>query len=69
LAGAGCDAGAAGWDVVCEGFSPDSTDFEVGPLRRMAKIERVIEVTMKRTADHVVAFDRAVAAPRGPNAV
>jgi len=55
--------------VVWEGFSPDRTDFEVGPLRRTAKIESVMEVTMKRTADQVVAFESAVAAPRGPNAV
>jgi len=28
-----------------------------------------MEVTMKATADHVVALERALAAPRGPKAV
>jgi len=66
----GCGAGAAGWDVVCVPLTPDKTDpEEVVPLRRTAKIESVMEVTMKSTADQVVAFDKAVAAPRGPNAV
>jgi len=45
----------------------ESTD--EGPARREALIERVIDVSMKMTADQVVARERAVAAPRGPNAV
>jgi hypothetical protein len=78
LAGAGCDAGdegfgagAAGCELVVPGFTPDSTEPEAAgvDVRRTAKIESVIEVTMKSTADHVVAFESAVAAPRGPNAV
>jgi len=36
---------------------------------RDARIDSVIDVTMNMIADQVVAFDRAVAAPRGPNAV
>ncbi len=32
-------------------------------------MDSVMEVTMKATADHVVALERALAAPRGPNAV
>ena len=36
---------------------------------REAAIESVIEVTIKMIADQVVALDRALAAPRGPNAV
>ena len=56
-----------GCDLVCVGFTPDSTDF--GPLRRAAKIDSVIDVNMKMIADQVVARERAEAAPRGPNAV
>ena len=75
--GAGCEAGAAGGcagvagcEDAGEALTPESTEFAGDtPLRRTAKIERVIEVIMKRTADQVVALDRAVAAPRGPNAV
>ncbi len=37
--------------------------------RRDAKTDSVIDVTMNNTADQVVAFDSALAAPRGPNAV
>ena len=78
FAGAGCDAGAAGgcagaagFVLVVEPFTPDSTDPEPGvaPLWRTAKIESVIEVTINNTADQVVALERAVAAPRGPKAV
>jgi len=58
-------AGVAGWDFVC--FTPESTD--VGPVRRAAKIESVMDVTMKMIADQVVARERTEAAPRGPNAV
>ena len=60
-------AGVAGCDFVCAGFTPENT--EVGPLRRAAKIDSVIEVNMKMTADHVVARERTEAAPRGPKAV
>ena len=60
-------AGAAGCDFVCDGFTPESTD--VGPVRRAAKIESVIDVSMKMIADQVVARERTEAAPRGPNAV
>ena len=35
----------------------------------LAYTARVMEVTMNATADHVVARERALAAPRGPNAV
>lgn len=76
--GFGCDAGAeggcvglAGCEFVVLGFTPESTDPEEPevPVRRTAKIESVIDVTMNNTADQVVAFESAVAAPRGPNAV
>jgi hypothetical protein len=77
FAGAGCDAGlggvfagAAGWELVVEPFTPDNTEPDpCVPLRRTAKIDNVIEVTMNNTADQVVAFESAVAAPRGPKAV
>jgi len=73
FAGAGCAggcAGAAGCDVVCDPFMFDKTDPEVvAALRRTAKIESVMEVSINSTADHVVALERAVAAPRGPKAV
>lgn len=59
--------GVTGCDLVCVVFTPDSTEFE--PVRRAAKIESVIEVTIKMMADHVVALERTDAAPRGPNAV
>ena len=45
----------------------DNTEF--ADPRREDTIERVIEVTMNRIADQVVARERAVAAPRVPNAV
>ena len=41
-------------------------------MRRYALLEytaKVMEVTMNTTADHVVALESALAAPRGPNAV
>jgi|SRR6516164_2894514 len=72
---AGCEAGAAGVGAGVAGcevevFTPESTEpVPFDPVRRTAKIERVIEVTMNRTADQVVAFESAVAAPRGPKAV
>jgi len=77
FAGAGCEAGdaggwagAAGCDVLEPGFTPENTEGdEVDPLCRIAKIESVIDVSMKSTADQVVALERAVAAPRGPKAV
>jgi hypothetical protein len=41
----------------------------VVPARRVAKIERDNDVTINSTAEAVVAFERSVADPRGPNAV
>jgi hypothetical protein len=35
----------------------------------LAYIDKVIEVIMNATADHVVALESALAAPRGPKAV
>ncbi len=67
VGGADGAAGVAGCDFVCDGFTPESTD--VGPVRRAAKIESVIDVSMKMIADQVVARERTEAAPRGPNAV
>ena len=66
-AGAAGGAGFAGCDVVCVSLTLDRT--ELVPDRREAKIESVIEVTMKMTADQVVALVRMVEAPRGPKAV
>ena len=66
VGGADC-AGVAGCDFVCEGFTPESTD--VGPVRLAAKIESVIDVSMKMMADQVVARERTEAEPRGPKAV
>lgn len=76
--GFGCDAGVVGGCVglagcvfVVLGFTPESTDPDEGvvPLRRTAKIDSVIDVTINSTADQVVALESAVAAPRGPKAV
>jgi hypothetical protein len=39
------------------------------PAFLVARIESVRDVTMNRTAEIVVAFDKRVAEPRGPNAV
>jgi hypothetical protein len=76
-AGAGFDAGAGagGFDcagvvfagagaVVCSRIEPIEAAF--GPARFTA---RAMEVIMKKMAHQVVARDRKVAAPRGPNAV
>jgi len=60
-------AGFAGCDLVCDGLTPCST--ELGPDRREANIDNVIEVSIKIMADQVVALERAEAAPRGPKAV
>jgi hypothetical protein len=45
--------GFAGCVLVVLGFTPDRTDPEEGaaPLRRTAKIESVIDVTMNSTAE------------------
>jgi len=59
--------GATGCDFVCDGLTPEKTD--VGPVRRAAKIDSVIDVSMKMMADQVVARERTDAAPRGPKAV
>ena len=67
-AGAAGFTGAAGCDVLVAGFKPCKTEFEPAP-RREAMIERVIEVNIKMTVDHVVALERTVAEPRGPKAV
>ena len=64
---AGGAAGLAGCDLVVDGLTPENT--ELAPPDRDAMTDNTIEVTMKIIADQVVAFDKAVAAPRGPNAV
>ena len=63
----GVFAGAAGCELLDAGFKPCNTELELLP--REARIESVIEVTIKMTVDQVVALDKAVAAPRGPKAV
>ena len=56
----------AGCVLFCEGRRPSRTE----PLRwREAYTESVIEVTMKITADHVVALPSKVEELRGPKAV
>ena len=60
-------AGFTGCELAGEAFTPCSTEFV--PWWREAKTESVIDVTIKMMADHVVALERTVAAPRGPNAV
>ena len=65
--GAGGAAGFAGCDFVCDGVKPCSTDF--GPVRRDAYTESVIDVIRNVAVAHAVALVKAVAAPRGPNAV
>jgi hypothetical protein len=47
---------------------PDRTELELLPPRD-AITESVIDVIIKIIVDQVVAFDKAVAAPRGPKAV
>jgi len=64
---AGGAAGFTGCDLAGAALTPCNTEFV--PLWREAKTESVIEVTINMTADHVVARDKAVAAPRGPKAV
>ena len=58
----------AGCVLVWDGVIPWRTELEPLPPRE-AIIESVIEVIIKIMVDHVVALDKAVAAPRGPNAV
>lgn len=65
---AGCCAGFTGCVFVVSLLTFESTDVDF-PERRTTKMESVIEVTMKITADQVVALESAVAAPRGPKAV
>ena len=69
-----CGAGAAGAAGVCAGWVFTGCDLipwrtEVGPVRREAYTDSVIDVSRKAMADHVVARDSALAAPRGPKAV
>ena len=66
----GCTGGLAGAGCVFTGCDLTPCRTEVGaPLLLLAYTANVMEVTMNATADHVVAFERALAAPRGPNAV
>src|SRR5208282_1120262 len=66
-----CVGGVAGFGAGCvltgSDLIPCST--ELGPPCLVAYIDRVMEVSMKATADQVVALESAVAAPRGPKAV
>ena len=72
-AGAGAGAGAAGLGgAVFAGafFVVRSSNTDVPrPAFRVAMIESVNDVTIKATAEIVVAFDSSVAEPRGPKAV
>ena len=62
-------AGGVGCVFTGADFTPCNTEFEFGPPCLMALMESVIDVSMKATADQVVALESALAAPRGPNAV
>ena len=60
-------AGATGAEVCFSGLR-----FRIelpAPLPRVATIDSDIEVSMKMIAEIVVALERSVAEPRGPNAV
>jgi len=63
---AGVGAGVAGCVLTGADFTPCNTD--LGPPCLIALMESVTEVSMKRTAEMVVALESAVAAPRGPKA-
>jgi len=52
----------------CLAGEPSST-VEPKPALRVAMMDSAIDVTMKRTAEIVVAFESSVAEPRGPKAV
>jgi hypothetical protein len=60
--------GVAGADFTGPFFCLSSTLPELDAFL-VAKIANVSEVSMKRAAAIVVAFERTVAEPRGPNAV
>jgi len=64
---AGFCAGAAGCVFTGCDFTSFSTD--VGPPLFVTSTDKVMDVIMNATADHVVALESALAAPRGPNAV
>src|SRR6516162_9623300 len=67
-AGAGVGAGAAGFGGAFFVVRSSNTDVP-RPAFRVAMIESVNDVTIKATAEIVVAFDSSVAEPRGPKAV
>lgn len=64
---AGTGAGVAGCVLTGCDLTPCNTD--AGPPRFETSTDNVMEVIMNATADHVVARESALAAPRGPNAV
>ena len=61
--------GVAGAGCVFTGCDLIPCNTEAGLVCRLAYTESVIDVSMNATADQVVALERALAAPRGPNAV
>src|SRR5579884_1915924 len=70
----GCGSGAGFWFAGGSGFVCcvvvlEEPRTELGPRRREAYTESVIEVSIKITADQVVALDKRLAVPRGPKAV
>ena len=71
IAGAVCAGAGAGAGALFAGADLEfSSNTEAPrPALRVAMMESVIEVTMKITAEIVVAFESKVAEPRGPNAV
>ena len=66
---AGACAGAAGADCLAGFENCCNTELPVDAPCVLMCIVRAMEVIMNMMAHHVVAFDKNVAAPRGPNAV
>ena len=66
---AGAGAGAADFGALAGAPCRCSVGVGLAPEPRVARIESVIDVSMKTIADTVVAFDNSVADPRGPKAV
>ena len=62
-------AGAADLGALAGAPCRSSVGVDEAPTFLVATIDNEIEVSMKRIADSVVAFDSNVADPRGPKAV
>ena len=72
VAGAGAGAvgaGAADFGALAGAPCRCSVGVGLAPEPRVARIDSVMDVSMKTIADTVVAFESSVADPRGPKAV